>query len=366
MKRILFLFLVVFGSHAAFAFPENVRHGYFSCTACHVSPSGGGVLTPYGRSLSSELMSTWGTTKTSGFMFSNPEDESKLQWLRSQIFLRGVQTYRDTPKVEKAQFIPMQADLEVGADTEKFAIISTLGYRANDASKDLKEFFSRRHYVLYRFTEQIVGRLGKFMQSFGLNGPDHVTATRRGLNWDQGSESYNLEMNYIGENFNHALTLISNSPEEKSVKKDQGVSVNSSYLWREKSRLGVSAYQGRQSDSERVVFGPYVTISLIEKLYLNSEVFFQDKTVKATSVHEKGYATFSRIGYEALKGLTPFVQYDRSYLNDSDRSSQFDSYGLGVQWLPYSHFDFMLFAGKEKSYSQEATDFAWLMLNIYL
>lgn len=366
MKIILFLFLIGLVSRSAFAFPENVRHGYFSCTACHVSPSGGGVLTPYGRSLSSELMSTWGTTKTSGFMFSNPEDESKLQWLRSQLFLRAVQTYRDTAKVEKAQFIPMQADLEIGADTEKFAIISTFGYRANDDSKNLKEFFSRSHYVLYRFTEQLIGRAGKFMQSFGLNGPDHISATRRGLSWDQGSESYNLEMNSLGDNFNHTLTLISNSPEEKAVKKDQGISINSSYFWREKSRLGMSAFQGRQSDFERTVFGPYLTLSLSEKFYLNSEVFFQDKTAKATSVHEKGYATFSRLSYEAIKGLTPFVQFDRSYLNDSDRDSQFDSYGLGVHWLPHSHFDFMLFAGQEKSYSEDGGDFAWLMFNIYL
>lgn len=366
MIRVSLLFFIVLSSRVAFAFPENVRHGYFSCTACHVSPSGGGVLTPYGRSLSSELMSTWGTTKNSDFMFSNPEDESKIQWLRNQVFLRAVQTYRNTPKVEKAQLIPMQADFEVGADTEKFAVISTFGFRANDASKDLKEFFSRRHYVLYRFSEQIVGRVGKFMQSFGLNGPDHITATRRGLGWDQGTESYNLEMNYIGESFNHSLTLISNSPEEKSVKKDQGVSLNSIYLWRNNSRLGLSAYQGRQSDFERTVLGPYFTISLTKNLFLDSEFFLQDKLVKATSEHQKGYATFSRLGYEALKGLTPFVQYDRSYLDDSDRSSQFDSYGLGVQWLPYSHFDLMLFAGKEKSASQESTDFAWLMFNIYL
>ncbi len=364
--RFLFSVLVFLSSTAVLAFPENVRHGYFSCTACHVSPSGGGVLTPYGRSLSAELMSTWGSTKTSGFMFSNPEDETNIPWFRNQIFLRGVQTYRNSPTVEKAKFIPMQADYEVGADVEKFAIVSTFGFRSNDSSQDLKEFFSRRHYALYRFTDQVVGRIGKFMQSFGLNGPDHITATRRGLGWDQGSESYNLEMNYIGESFNQTVTVISNSPEEKSVKKDQGASLNSSYFWKNNSRIGLSAYQGGQGDFDRVVYGPYATISLTEKLFLDTEFYLQDKKLKVTSIHQKGYATFSRLGYEAIKGLTPFVQYDRSYLDDSDRSSQFDSYGLGAQWLPYPHFDFMFFAGKEKSYGQDATDFAWLMLNIYL
>ncbi|OYZ21750.1 MAG: hypothetical protein B7Y39_08585 [Bdellovibrio sp. 28-41-41] len=363
----LFLAVVIFfGILDADAFPENVRHGYFSCTACHMSPSGGGVLTPYGRSLSNELMSTWGSTKNSDFLFSSPEDESKIQWLRQQIFLRGVQTYRNTPKVEKAKLVPMQADYEIGVDFEKFAFVSTFGFRSNDSSQDLKEFFSRRHFALYRFTDQVVGRIGKFMQAFGLNGPDHVTATRRGLGWDQGSESYNLEMNYIGESFNHTVTLISNSPQERSVKKDQGISVNSSYFWKNKSRFGLSAYQGRQSDYDRIVFGPYATISITEKLFLNSEFFLQDKTLKNDSSHQKGYATFSRLGYETLKGLTPFVQFDRSYLDSSDRNSQFDSYGVGTQWLPYPHFDIMLFVGKEKVYSQDATDFAWLMFNIYL
>ncbi len=364
--RIVFFLLIIFFAQLSFSFPENVRHGYFSCTACHMSPSGGGVLTPYGRSLSNELMSTFGSTKNSGFLFSNPEDESKIKWLRQQLNIKGVQTYRNTPSVEKAKFIPMQADYELAGDLENFSIVATFGFRSKDSSQDLKEFFSRRHYGLYRFTDQIVGRIGKFMASFGLNGPDHISATRKGLGWDQGSESYNLEMNFIGESFNHTMTLISNSPEEKSVKKDQGFSVSSSYYWKNNSRLGFSAYQGRQSDFERVVFGPYVTISITEKLFLNSEFFFQDKTIKSDPRHEKGYATFSRLGYETTKGLTLFAQLDRSYLNESDQSTQFDSYGPGIQWLPYPHFDLMLFAGKEKLYSQETTDFAWLMINIYL
>lgn len=366
MKTIGVALLFFLISSGAAAFPENVRHGYFACTACHVSPSGGGVLTPYGRSLSAELMSTWGTTKTSGFMFSQQDDEGALKWLRSQILLRGIQTYRNNSAIEKAQFIPMQADLEIGADTETFALISTIGYRANDASKELKELFSRRHYALYRFSDQIVGRVGKFMQSFGLNGPDHYSATRRGLGWDQGSESYNLELNYLGEAFSHTVTLISNFPEDRGPAKDSGVSVNSSYFWNNKSRFGVSLFRGEQNASNRTVAGPYLTLSLNEHFYLSSEFFFQDKTVKASSSRERGYATFSRLGYEVLKGFTPFLQFDRSALNAGDRSSQIDSYGVGIQWLPYPHLDFMFFASKEAPYARESSDFAWLMFNIYL
>ena len=171
------------------AFPENIRHGYLNCVACHVSPSGGGVLTPYGRSLSSELMSTWGSQKVAGFMFSDAEDPEKVHpWFRAQVFLRGVQIKRNNSTVERAQFIPMQGDVEAGADTEKFAGFVTLGYRAKDRSSvNLNELFSRRHYLLYRATDEWNIRAGKFMFSVGLNNTDHITATRRGLGWDQGS-----------------------------------------------------------------------------------------------------------------------------------------------------------------------------------
>ena len=367
--KLVFTIIVFSISLKTWAFPENVRHGYFSCIACHSSPSGGGVLTPYGRSLSAELMSTWGTTKTSGLFFTDDEDESKnIPWWRTAVFLKGVQTRRNTPTVEKAQFIPMQADLETGYDQDKLAIIVTGGYRAKDnSSQNLNEFFSRRHYALYRVNDNLNVRAGKFMFSFGLDGPDHITATRRGLGWDQGTESYNLEASYLTENFSTLFTIISSSPDEKTFQKDSGVAVNSSWYLFDNSKIGISAFQGEQSSYKRFVYGPYMILSLTDKLYLDSEIFLQDKDLKSSPAErQNGYATFHRLGYEAVKGLTPYIQFDRSYLDNSDRNSQYDSYGAGFQWLPYPHFEAFTFIGKEQAYGQQATDFWWLMLSIYL
>lgn len=368
MKSLL-LVLILICTVKLWAFPENVRHGYFNCIACHVSPSGGGVLTPYGKSLSAEVMSTWGTPKTAGFFFSNNEDEKKNPpWFRANVFLRGVQVRRNTPAFERAQFIPMQADLETGLDTEKLAAIVTLGFRAKNPreSTDLNEFFSRRHYLLYRVNDNVSVRGGKFMFSFGLNGPDHITATRRGLGWDQGSESYNLEVAYQGEKVSSILSWVDNSPEENNVSKDKGVALNQSFFIGEDSKVGLSAFAGGQPNFDKYVAGPYWVWSFTKNLFLNSELFYQNKKTKGSSSVDSGYATFHRLGYEAHKGVIPFLQYDRSYLDDSDRTSQFDSYGLGLQWLPYPHLETLTFFGQEKAYGSKATDFAWLMLHIYL
>ena len=66
--RPLAIFSLLFLTLKSHAFVENTVKGYANCMACHISPNGGGVLTDYGRSLSSELMSTWKVKKG----FENP------------------------------------------------------------------------------------------------------------------------------------------------------------------------------------------------------------------------------------------------------------------------------------------------------
>jgi hypothetical protein len=41
--------------NSAHAYPTYQRLGYISCTACHFSPQGGGLLTPYGQSIGATL-----------------------------------------------------------------------------------------------------------------------------------------------------------------------------------------------------------------------------------------------------------------------------------------------------------------------
>lgn len=367
--KFLNIFIILLFAKVCLAFPENVRHGYFSCVGCHVSPSGGGVLTPYGRSLSAELMSTWGTAKQAGFFFTDNENEKiNPPWWRGNVFLRGVQTRRNTLTYEKGQFFPMQADFEAGYDVEKFAVVAATGFRAKDLSQstDLTQFFSRKHYALYRFSDAWSARVGKFMASFGLNGPDHVTSTRRGLGFDEGTESYNLEASFASEKTSILVSLISDSPEEKAATKDKGFAVNQSFFIGNDSKVGFSLFSGEQAASQRNVLGPYWIWTITKEIYLDSEIFYQQKKIKVAGTTENGYATFHRLGYEVLKGLTLYAQFDRSFLDTANENTKYDSYGPGLQWLPYPHFEVMSYFSKEKATGQEATDYWWLMFNVYL
>ena len=49
--RVLSVFLLLSAASPAFSLPTMIRLGYNNCAACHVTPQGGGLLTPYGKGI---------------------------------------------------------------------------------------------------------------------------------------------------------------------------------------------------------------------------------------------------------------------------------------------------------------------------
>src|SRR3954470_24712140 len=50
--------ITLLGSPAAHAYAWMIRHEYTGCNQCHADPSGGGLLTAYGRAQSELLLRT--------------------------------------------------------------------------------------------------------------------------------------------------------------------------------------------------------------------------------------------------------------------------------------------------------------------
>ena len=86
------------------AFPGSVRWGYANCVTCHHNVGGGGVLTPYGRQLSRELLSTWGGSDEAEFAYGL----AGPSWLS----LGGDLSYLAT---SRHAFQLLQADVEAAA-----------------------------------------------------------------------------------------------------------------------------------------------------------------------------------------------------------------------------------------------------------
>ena len=351
-------------SQTANAFPEMVRHGYVNCMTCHVSPNGGGILTPYGRGLSGEALSTWSTETEGQFLYVvNPPN-----WLSFGGDFRAIQTLRDTPEFKEGRFIFMQADLEAAAGTENLKAVASFGrqeiFKPHQFSD---EFISRRHYAMYRPTAETAIRAGRYFFSYGLNTPDHTQVTKRGLGWDEGTETYNLEASWITPKVDAFVTGVFGRPDNTLLNRDSGIALRSSYTFKERYKLGASYFYGSNNKLTRHLVGPYAILGFTPKFFALAEFDFQFGNLKTTGNDTTGIANYLRLDYEIVKGFHAFVTQELSKLDFASDASVVNNYSVGLQFFPRPHFEFTLQYQKTRmlAANNDYTDFGWIMGHFY-
>lgn len=352
-------------SSLGFAYPELIRFGYTNCLTCHHSPQGGGLLTPYGRSLSHEVLSTWG----------EPEKETQFlygrvpfpKWLEAGGDIRAIQVYQNTPRYEQAKFILMQADLEAALIFDQWKLIGTVG-RQDPSGRNTSggSLFSRRHYVSFQPTDYLNFRLGKFQQGYGILLADHTAFVKRYLNFDEGSETYQIEGLFFNEKWEVFLTGNLGRLEDARLNLDKGVYLRGAYLPTETIKVGWGYYFGRGSGQSRHLTGPFALIGLSKKWVVLSEIDFQ-YLVPDSRASQWGVTSYLKLNYEILQGLNVYALQEYSQANFSSVVPS-ESYGLGVQFFPRPHLEIQLQYQKSKIplLGNDFSDVAFLQGHFYL
>ncbi len=371
--RLFNCLIVLFPFSSASAFVENVTHGYVNCTSCHVSPTGGGLLTSYGRSLSRELMSTWGWENSEAPLFGalNLPESVKLGG-----DFRTIQTRFENSQIKQGQQFEMQKNLELGLILGQVQFVGTLGRQEGpDATPGKGEFLSERHYLLWDLTEEIKLRAGKFRLAFGLNDPNHTRVTKQAIGFGSNSESYILELAKFsdeGELFISAdlgqLDIPGNQILEKSIS-----ATYSRYLTDE-SKAGISYLLGENASRRRSLLGIHGVSSLTKKLLIKFESAFQQTFAIAnpqeitSATKTELLALVATLGYEATKGVLPYLVAEQLQSDLTDRLSQRSSLGVGIQWLPLPHFELQAEYKKQdnKVDPEPKSDSGWLIFHFYL
>ena len=263
--------------------------------------------------------------------------------------------------VDKYRSIFMQGDLEEAVKVGKFTVDASAGFSE-------KQFLSRRHYVMYNFNEALAVRVGRFYPAFGIQTPDHIIATKRGLGWDERGESYNAEVSYIKENFSLFATAIAGRPDNDALEKEYGGALMGSYTLTPTSKIGASYYIGENDYGRHHLFGPYAIIGFTQHFYLLSEidgtVFYPETGARTQS----GFVDYQKLGYEFIKGLHVYVSQEFQNADMSSDAGREDAYTVGLEFYPRPHFEFILAYQKYRmpSISENFEDFAWLMAHFYL
>lgn len=366
-KLTLFTFFL-FLFHRSFGFVENVTHGYVNCMACHVSPSGGGLLNDYGRSLSRELMSTWSWENLEKPAFGTFQNK---EWLKIGGDYRAIQTYLENSQFKQGKQFEMQKNIEFAFTFSKISIVGTLGTQEGPSGTPNKgNFLSERHYLLWDVNDDIKLRAGKFRLNFGIYDPQHNRLTKQPLGFGSNSESYILEFSSFSETneiFISADLGRIDQPREKN--REKSISVNFAKYVFEKSKIGTSLLIGESNQLRRNLFGLYGIGGFYEYFTLKGEADYQQSyDANEPTIRRDLISSSMSLGYQIAKGLFPYILAEYLQTDLANNTSQQSNAGLGIQWLPIPHIEIQVEYKKQNDKNQPVSqsDSGWVVFHFYL
>lgn len=368
--------LVAISSSLSYSMPELTRHGYASCTACHVSPNGGGVLTPYGRGLSRELLSTWGTAREAevghGLLPKNWAESLENSKLRLGGDARWVQTHRENSTARTGQFFAMQAQAEFAWDEGPWAIVAAIGKIEDPRGKREFQLVSPKYFGLFRFADSGGIRVGRFASAFGLHLADHTLSVRRALGLGPDSERDNVEVSWLGEKNQLFLTMNKSADASAPSDKERATVLRYERIIEENSRIGASFWRGSGGDStsttqfERWMLGIHGIVNLSKSWFISGELDRVERISQGTNegVIQSQYA-YLRLNYEPMRGVWPLLQYQHERGDLGLNSSEVNKYGLGINLFPRPHWE-IFGIWNRVARPAEWSDEAYLVLHYYL
>ncbi len=186
---LLALATVALTAGRADAYPElQFSTGTTRCTECHLSPTGGGLLSDYGREEAGD-MSGGGDGSLLHGAFDPPS------WLRLGGDVRIAGLGRQARGGAEAAVFPMQAEVYGRVGAGGLTVDGTFGVLAmiRDANPLGERLGSREHYVMYEpEARDWYVRAGRFIPAFGLRLLDHTAYVRRFTGLHTLEESYAL------------------------------------------------------------------------------------------------------------------------------------------------------------------------------
>jgi hypothetical protein len=221
----------------ASAEPMFLAKQYTRCTACHYSPTGGGLLTPYGRLLSHRELSTTGATATAPVAGAEDDPHGEQAFLFGALGdalgpvhlgleLRPSHLRVGFPGGHQDMNLLMNMDLIGAVQKNGWTAYATAGREpSNSAVRDGRTltdpaFISYEHWVSYQRDDGFGVRVGRFLPAYGVRFSDHTAFTRIYLDFDRNDQVYGVE---ISDTMGPSLVQVTLSPgKAEAILHDRG------------------------------------------------------------------------------------------------------------------------------------------------
>ena len=348
----------------SFAFPEMIRRNYVNCSSCHVSQTGGGILNSYGRSISYEVLSTWGSAEEARAFYAIDSD-AVTEWLNVGGDVRVLQWHYEDENIKIGKGFLMQAELAFALTVEKWTAMMAVG--KVDTIENKIEAVSPKYYLSYQASDEFSVRIGRTIPVYGLQIPQHNFFIKDRLLIGEDTERDNVESFWIGEDWNFSLGLSKSNKESKVKDVENAVSGHMARSLGSAAKVGFSIWNGDATAFKRTMIGIDAAVGFTEKVYLLSEIDHVSRTTKSSGLETKSIYELFKLGIEFKKGIhAQFVQqYGKP---DVENAVEIQSYGAGVLWYPRPHFEVEFLWQKQRilgSFSPAFTDYAYLLAHFY-
>lgn len=352
--------LFVLTSRSASAYPWMIRHEYGGCAVCHADPSGGGLLTGYGRAQSDALLSQrWGrgstgeVSKGSAFLWNAFGDLPESVLLGAHLRTLFGTTKLGTAPAQGVGSL-MQADLVGQIAVGRVRASGSVGGAPDGGAGaavtrgDEGHLVSREHWVgvdLGAERDWLV-RAGRIALPFGLRSIDHRSwvrvATRTNVNDEQ---SHGAAVAYTGESFRfEAMAYLGNLQIAPSEYRERGYSALAEFFVGKRAGVGVSSLVGHSARDidlrvaeTRQAHGVFARYSPWKPLVLSGELDATFASVEGLSM-AKGHASIVQLDAEVVQGVHAMLtgeSLSRGFPNEGSSYGGFAS----VWWFPTSHVD---------------------------
>lgn len=248
--RVLIVICALVG--VAHAYPQFQLIKDQTCSSCHLSPAGGGLLSENGYAVA-EAVSQFGTAPE--FMYKKVP---LPDWLQLGGDFRAAGGYDAAGKNQEAVVFPMQAEIYAAATYKAFSLHVTAGLRdpewastSDSGARNFNSagfvpatlFASREHYVQWQSDEGastgLFVRAGRFMPVFGLRFVEHPYFDRRYGGVPLYGETYAAAVEYIQPGYEVHATGFTTDPLTNAVELGNGAALYAEARLGDKTALGI-------------------------------------------------------------------------------------------------------------------------------
>ena len=339
MKSLLIVgVLLVLGSGRADAYPQFQMSRDTTCSGCHISPAGGGLLSENGMNTAEEISAFGTNPEFLNGAFDLPE------WLAIGGDIRGMGGYLQAPQRYLWSF-PMQGDLYVHATKGKFSGQLTVGMRPYQEGNEALTYVSpREHYVQWQqeegAREGLFVRVGHLMPIFGLRFVEHPLYVRRYGGTPMFSETYGATVSIVQSKFEAHASGFIKDPLVDPVRQSNGGALYAELRVSDKTLIGAGGMAEKSSFDHR--FRGELTFKQVLPADLLLQAEIQLINPHVSDYGYKQLATQVMATYMGKKGLMVDLgwgHYDENLrIKDLDR----DAIDLNVHWFATSHIELMV------------------------